>query len=83
MKAWKLMLAAALLIALTASAVAETDVRYLDVSGSEKTVKGLELNSAYVAQVTAFGAEGNMSPPSEPLAFETNSSGLPLTLRLR
>lgn len=65
-------------------AYAETNlVKTVFATGSEKTVKGLELNSAYVAQVTAFGAEGNMSPPSEPLAFETNSSGLPLTLRLR
>ena len=62
---------------------AETNhVKTVFASGSEKTVKGLAPNSSYVVQVTAFGAEGNMSPPSSPLAFETNNSKLPLVVKV-
>ena len=65
-------------------AYAETNlVRTAFASDGEKTVKGLMPNSSYIVQVTAFGAEGNMSPPSVPLAFETNNSGLPLVVKVK
>lgn len=65
-------------------AYAETNlVRTVFASDGEKTVRGLTPNSSYVIQVSAFGAEGNISPPSPPLAFETNNSGLPLVIKLQ
>ena len=65
-------------------AYAETNiVRTAFASGGEKTIRGLTPNSSYVVQVSAFGAEGNMSPPSRPLTFETNNSGLPLVIKLQ
>lgn len=65
-------------------AYAETNlVKTVSATDGEKTVRGLEPNSSYVAQVTAFDAAGNMSPPSPPLAFETNGSGLPIVVKVK
>ena len=65
-------------------AYAETNlVCKVFASDGEKTVRGLTPNSSYVVQVSAFGADGNISPPSPPLAFETNNSGLPLVIKLQ
>ena len=65
-------------------AYAETNlVRTVFASDGEKTVRGLTPNSSYVIQVSAFGSEGNISPPSPPLAFKTNNSGLPLAIKLQ
>ena len=65
-------------------AYSETNiVKTVFASGGEKTIAGLAPNSSYVVQVSAFGAEGNMSPPSPPFAFQTDNSGLPLVLKVR
>ena len=65
-------------------AYAETNhVKTAFASCGEKTVKGLAPNTSYLVWVTAFGAEGNMSPPSAPLTFETNSSGLPFVVKVK
>ena len=65
-------------------AYAETNlVKTVFASDGEKTVRGLTPNSSYVVQVSAFGAEGNISPLSPPLTFETNNSGLPLVIKLQ
>ena len=58
-------------------------MRHFAVGRSRIRIGGLGPNTAYVATVTAFDAEGNPSEPSAPVEILTGSSNREAVLTIR
>ena len=58
-------------------------VKTVFATGNTATIRGLSPYSSYIASITAFDEDGNVSEPSEPISFMTNGAELPLVIKLQ